>query len=289
MGDWRDIVPEPRFEAEFKRVAEEAEAMNRRPGALNTEHVNAKGETVPGDGIDCPKCLNRGLVYGVSYYPGRGASLGVMVCECNTERTAVKRLRESGLADSVKRYTFENFHAIEPWQRAMLETAQKYAAQGAKDGAWLYMGGNPGAGKTHLATAIIGKLIREMDVVYAVWPQMAQALKASVMDDEAYDRQMRRYQRAEVLLLDDFLKPGRDRRGNEEGASAADMRLAFDLLNARYLNRLPTIISSEWHIGELAEMDEAVASRIFEMAGEFVVNIRRDKARNWRYRNVKTV
>jgi len=102
-------------------------------------------------------------------------------------------------------------------------------------------------------------------------------------------RQMRRYQRAEVLLLDDFLKPGRDRKGNEEGASAADMRLAFDLLNARYLNRLPTIISSEWHIGELAEMDEAVASRIYEMGTGFIVNIKRDKARNWRYRNVKTV
>ena len=89
----------------------------------------------------------------------------------------------------------------------------------------MFFGGNPGAGKTHLATAIVGKLIRELDVVYAVWPQMAQALKACVMDDEAYDRQMKRYQRAQVLLLDDFLKPGRDRKGNEEGASAADMRL----------------------------------------------------------------
>ena len=284
MGDWRDSVPEERFAAEFKRVAAEAEAMNRKPGVLNVTHVNAQGGLVPGDGVDCPKCLNRGLVYGVRYFPGQGASLGVMVCECNTERTAVKRLRESGLADSVKRYTFENFQAIEPWQRAMLETAQKYAAQGAKDGAWMFFGGNPGAGKTHLATAIIGKLIREKDVAYAIWPQMAQALKASVMDDEAYDRQMRRYQRAEVLLLDDFLKPGRDRKGNEEGASAADMRLSFDLLNYRYLNRLPTIISSEWHIGELAEMDEAVASRIYEMCGEYVVNIRRDKARNYRLR-----
>ena len=289
MGDWRDIVPEERFAAEFKRVAAEAEAMNRKPGVLNVAHVNAQGETVPGDGVECPNCLNRGLVYGVKYFPGQGASLGVMACECNTQRAAVKRLRESGLADSVKRYTFENFQAIEPWQRAMLETAQKYAEQGAMDGAWMFFGGNPGAGKTHLATAIVGKLSRELDVCYSVWPQMAQALKACVMDDEAYDRQMRRYQRAQVLLLDDFLKAGRDRKGNEEGASAADMRLAFDLLNARYLNQLPTIISSEWHIGELAEMDEAVASRIFEMAGEFVVNIRRDKGRNWRFRNQKMI
>ena len=289
MGDWHDIVPEPMFEAEFKYFAEKAEALNRKPGALNVAHINVNGETVPGDGIDCPKCLNRGITYGVSYYPGRGASLGVMICECSTQRAAAKRLRESGLADSLKKYTFESFQAIEPWQRAMLETAQKYAAQGAKNGSWMFFGGNPGAGKTHLATAIIGKLIRELDVVYAVWPQMAQALKACVMDDEAYDRQMRRYQRAQVLLLDDFLKPGRDRKGNEEGASAADMRLAFDLLNFRYLNRMPTIISSEWHIGELADMDEAVASRIFEMACEFVVNIRRDKGRNWRFRNQKMI
>jgi DNA replication protein DnaC len=67
------------------------------------------------------------------------------------------------------------------------------------------------------------------------------------------------------------------------------MRLAFDLLNFRYLNRMPTIISSEWHIGELAEMDEAVASRIYEQCGEFMVNVRRDKSRNWRYRNVRMI
>jgi DNA replication protein DnaC len=100
---------------------------------------------------------------------------------------------------------------------------------------------------------------------------------------------MKRYQGAQLLLLDDFLKPGRDRKGNEEGASAADMRLAFDLLNARYLNRLPTIISSEWHIGELAEMDEATASRIYERCGEFMVNIKRAAGRNWRFRNMKMV
>jgi hypothetical protein len=55
------------------------------------------------------------------------------------------------------------------------------------------------------------------------------------------------------------------------------------------LNRLPTIISSEWHIGELAEMDEAVASRIYERCGEFMVNVRRDKSRNWLYRNMKVI
>ena len=86
MGDWRDIVPEERFAAEFKRMAADAEAMNRKPGVLNVTHVNAQGGLVPGDGVDCPKCLNRGLVYGVKYFPRQGASLGVMACECNTQR-----------------------------------------------------------------------------------------------------------------------------------------------------------------------------------------------------------
>ena len=71
MGDWRDIVPEERFAAEFNRVAAEAEAMNRKTGVLNVAHVNTQGETVPGDGVDCPKCLNRGWCMECDIFRGR--------------------------------------------------------------------------------------------------------------------------------------------------------------------------------------------------------------------------
>ena len=61
------------------------------------------------------------------------------------------------------------------------------------------------------------------------------------------------------------------------------MKLAFEILNYRYINKKPTILSSEWYINELADMDEATASRIAERCGEFSMMVGRDRSRNHRF------
>ena len=128
-----------------------------------------------------------------------------------------------------------------------------------------------------------GKLLYEMPVIYAVWPQISKKLKALVNDAEDYGNEVSKLQEIDVLYFDDFFKPVADSNGNRQPPTPADMRLAFEILNYRYINKKPTILSSEWYINELAEMDEATASRIAERCGEFSMMVGRDRSRNHRF------
>ena len=54
--------------------------------------------------------------------------------------------------------------------------------------------------------------------------------------------------------------------------------------NARYHARLPTILSCELTFEELVMLDEAIAGRIREMCGPFLVSVDRDMRKNYRLR-----
>ena len=60
----------------------------------------------------------------------------------------------------------------------------------------------------------------------------------------------------------------------------ADVHLAFELINARYISKKPTILSSENTLEAILRGDEAIGSRLFEMAGGYYMDCSR--ARNWR-------
>ena len=44
-----------------------------------------------------------------------------------------------------------------------------------------------------------------------------------------------------------------------------ELKVVFDLINARYLNHLTTLFSSEYSVNDITLVDEALGSRIFEM------------------------
>lgn len=267
---------------ELHRIIErEVELRNREPGQLNVDHVDESGEAIAGDGIDCSECLNKGFLFAVVDDVSVGSTMVVRPCKCAKQRALVRRIRESGLADKLDDYTFENFDAAEPWQQAMVVTGKRYISDGIGAGHWLYLGGQSGSGKTHIATAVVGQMISTMDVLCVTWPQMAQRLKAAAMDGPVYASEIQPLQEAGLLLIDDFFKPTRS--DGSLSVSGADVRLAFDIIDSRYLSEKPTIISSEWFLTELIDIDEAVGGRIFDKCHKYTVNVRRDKARNHRY------
>ena len=270
------------FDRENAIVRALADRYNARKGTMNAEHIDWHGNLVPGDGIDCPECLNKGSVYVVKNDSEGRAHMYYTTCECMKRRVAVRRIRESGMESAVQRCTFPSFEVKEDWQRQMKDTALSYLQDGVRDGAWLYIGGQSGCGKTHICTAVAGTMLRKMAVRYMAWPHEAQGIKAVANDAEQYRALVKPLQEAEALYIDDFLKPVVGRDGVEANATAADLRLAFDILNLRYLNRKPTIISSEWFMSELGTLDEAIAGRISEMCGRWKLDIGRDKARNYR-------
>lgn len=265
------------------RVERDIARQNAVPGLLNTDHYDGSGNMIRADGVDCPLCKNKGFSYVLRVDDNGNCASLYKKCECMTQRIAVRLLRESGLERSIQRYTFETFRTDAEWQKRMKDGAMQYLRNGVKDGAWMYVGGQSGAGKTHLCTAVAGVILRKLELRYMLWPHEAQNIKA-LANSTDYDDAMRPLQEVRCLYVDDFLKPVFDRSGGEAVATAADVKLAFDILNHRYVNGLPTIISSEWFSAEIVKIDQALAGRIFEMSGDYRMDIKRDPNRNYRLR-----
>jgi DNA replication protein DnaC len=143
--------------------------------------------------------------------------------------------------------------------------------------------GQPGSGKSHIIIAIGAALLNSDNSVSAVYMPYLEAmreLKANVMDDEYYIKLLGKYQTAELLIIDDLFKDKmkngsilKDRYGNS-GLTEADMKHIYPILNYRYLNYLPTIVSSECTPEILLELDEALARRLLEPAGNNIVVFR---------------
>lgn len=273
------MSPDEQFKAMCDIETRRMEHYNSEPGNL---HLS--------DGYDCPKCKNRGHIGFVDIdRDRRSVYQRYPECSCMAIRRSILRMKASGLEKSIKDYTFKRFEIKELWQQTMFDMAHRYLDNGVKEGRWLYLGGQPGCGKTHICTAVAGKLLYERPLLYVIWPQVVKMLNAVVNDAEDFSREMGRLQEIDVLYIDDLFKPVTDDMGRTMPPTPAEKKRAFELFNYRYVNRLPTILSSEWDIQEITDLDEATGSRIAERSQGYCMTIGRDRTRNQRLAGSTTV
>lgn len=215
----------------------------------------------------CPLC--GGLGYTVRR--GENGELFSRACRCEIIRQNRRRIERSGLGPLLEKCRLETFQTPEGWQQAAKQTAESYLSNSR--GKWFFIGGSSGTGKTHLCTAMCGKLMEAgLPVKYLQWRADIPPIKAKVNDAEAYEAAIWPLKSIRALYIDDFLK------GSITGG---DKNIAFDILNARYNDPNGiTLISSELPIDKILEWDEAIGSRIAERAKEYTLNLR-DK-QNWR-------
>lgn len=225
-------------------------------------------------GYDCPECRNRGRTAFV-----RDGDLIFRECKCMTIRRSLQRIERSGLAGSIDKCTFDSFQTPEFWQQKMKADAQRFLSE--HDGKWFYAGGQVGAGKTHICTAIVGELLRRgKEARYMLWRDEVVRLKAQITDIDGYCDAIGELKTVEVLYIDDLFKTEKDKQ-----PSTADINIAFEIINYRYNNpKLVTILSSEMSANDLLNIDEAVGSRIYQRTKEYCVMIGQDRAKNWRLR-----
>ena len=220
--------------------------------------------------MDCPRCGNTGQI--IERGPGL-LELHVYECPCMKQRRSLRSLRKAGMADMARRCTLENYLADNDHRKAVKTAALRYLE--SPEG-WFFIAGRSGSGKTHICTAICTALItgHRAEVCYVSWRDKATELKGYYSEPEKYQAEVKKLKSVQVLYIDDFFKGG---------ASDADLRLAFVILNARYNDTaLRTIISSEKSLEEITALDEALGSRIKERCKGFLV---KSPPENWRLRS----
>ena len=192
----------------------------------------------------------------------------VRPCECEEIKRYKRILKNSGISEAFRKKTFSNF-TIEGKSgvvRIAYNMARDYAEKFKDRENSIAFLGKPGSGKTHLTVAIANSLMdQRVPVLYMQYREAITQIKQSITDEGNYQATLRRYKQAPVLMVDDLFK-GK--------TTESDLNIMFEIINYRYLNNRPIIISSEYMINDLLDFDEALGSRIIEMAKGRIVEFK---------------
>lgn len=227
---------------------------------------------------DCPKCKNKGLikiVYWSDFY--HDYTEAMTSCECMEKRKLMSRAQKSGLGEYLEK-RFDDYVVETDWQKNVKAKAIEYIKSENKY--WFVTLGQSGAGKTLISSIISNYLLLKQGktVLYITWTDFIGKLKRDMVGSHAEDvsQYLDEIKNVEVLYIDELLK-----KYNE-----TDLKYIIEIINYRYTSNMKTIISSERTIDELLEIDEATFGRVIEKADRFIINIPKDKKKNYRLRNL---
>lgn len=224
--------------------------------------TSSSGESTEVDKPGCPICKGAGFVHPL-LPSGRPDFVRVVPCQCNhgeSEEAHMLRLRrESGdlglkLLSGMSFEKFEKRLNLSREEQTILDDAIKLARRFAEEPeGWLVFLGPNGCGKTHLAAAIGNyQLKRGKPVIFIVVPDFLDHLRSTyntdgrLGPDELFDR----VKNATLLILDDF---------GEQAITPWAQEKLYQLINYRYNDRLPTVITT---CLSLENLENRIGSRL---------------------------
>lgn len=177
---------------------------------------------------------------------------------------AEMRLRDSNIPPKFLGKGLDNFIARDKKRKKLLDGArgyiQSFNLEDKSKHFGLYCAACTGAGKTHLATAILkGVILKGYSGVYCNVPHLLEMLRELMFDRATYDDRgfLARYESADLLVLDDL--------GSETVTGWVQDRL-YLLVNRRYEEMGRTIATTNCDDTTLRErVGERVESRLLEM------------------------
>ncbi len=225
-----------------------------------------------GTETNCQTCKGKGYIMEIQKDEFLGPYTTVKECGCMRRKLELQKAKNSGIVPLLKK-NFNNFETTNDWQKNI----KALAIENAKTKTWFFIGGQSGAGKTHICSAITNHQSRNnVKVKYMVWTDDIRELKSFEDDTLMYQSK-----RVECLYIDDlFKKPKRE--DGLPNLTAADVDKTWELINFRYSNRLKTIISTELSIDDIIRIDESLGSRIKQNCGKYIINLSRNQERNYR-------
>lgn len=209
-------------------------------------------------------------------------------CECAKIRQLNRLIKSSAITEEFQKMSFKNFSTdgVHPKVAEMKSKANQYYAafdeiKGYRQNSIMLIG-QPGCGKTHLLTAISNYLMHTKQVPVLYFPYKDGMNNIAANNFDRKNEIMERMKEVAVLFIDDLFKP----IGGKVDVKPFQAEIIFEVVNYRYLNNKPLLISSELTLDDMLYIDEALTSRIFEMAEDFTVTIPKDMKVNYRLRKV---
>lgn len=239
---------------------------------------------IQSDVYQCDKCGNKGIIA----LKGDNDKIVYKQCSCYKIRLNRKRMKDLGLLDFVVSNDSDNTDNTniqkEEWEIKCEEKINDYCNNNS-NGFWFFIGGAVGSGKTTKCSKIISNMINKNLNLLADYINWDTSYKDIINCERDFNKLslksdiVEHYKNVDILYIDDFL-----RHKNPEQLKNDERDLAKCIIDYRYRNKKITLISSELYYQEIEEMDEAIASRIYQMCdkGKYLLNIKRDKNRNYR-------
>ncbi|MED4844108.1 ATP-binding protein [Bacillus atrophaeus] len=222
---------------------------------------------------DCPTCKDQ-----LGYLEDRDGYEVWVRCKCVEWRRIRKLMNSSDITAEFEKLQFKNF--TKEGKPDVIADAYECAVDYYKDFENIRGGrknsmallGQPGSGKTHLLTAVANKLIKSNNVPVQYFPYV-EGFNDLKDDFDKLEEKLKRMKEVDVLFIDDLFKPV----GGKPRATEWQLEQMYSVINYRYLNHKPILISSELDIERIVQIDEALGTRIYEMCSDYIVIIEGDK------------
>jgi DNA replication protein DnaC len=208
----------------------------------------------------CPICHGKGFIR--RDVPIDHPDFGkLQVCVCRSaevEEADRKRLIQLSNLEAFRNMTFQNFNVkgrlgLGDQQVNSLKLALNFALQFSQNmQGWLLFIGPYGCGKTHLAAAVANIAVeRGTATLFLTVPDLLDWLRFSYGNSEqSMEERFDEIRNIPLLVLDDL--------GTQNATPWAEEKL-YQIINHRYVNQLPTIITTNQ---SLAEIDGRISSRL---------------------------
>lgn len=184
------------------------------------------------------------------------------------QRRTESLISKSGMRRKYVSCSFESFK-VNQHNSYAFSCVQDYANnfdQNAMRGKGIYLQGSNGTGKTHLAAALAMHLMRKgIPTIFRTANELLLDIRQGI-DEDNEDSRLRRYYSVPLLVIDDLGK---------EKCTEWSIATLFDIINRRYEDMMPTVITTNYNNAELVKREttrdgdsetiKAIISRLHEM------------------------
>jgi DNA replication protein DnaC len=204
-------------------------------------------------------------------------------CECKKERHIERLMKSSKITNKFQSRTFSSFVSEDRPEvvKQAYDTAWNYVIDYPKteEKGSIALLGRPGCGKTHLLMAVSNNLISKgINVLYFPWVEGFNELRN---DLDSLLKRIKVLQEVEVLFIDDLFKGQENVEG--KGPTKFQLEQLFAIINYRYLEGKPILVSSEKSMSQICQFDEAIGSRINEMCKDYKIFLSGGIELNYRF------